>query len=141
MAADPLIDSGFLYALLDRNDERHVKVVEALSSLRGKNIVLINAVIVETAYLLSERLGQPQMRRFLKMISASQFKFEHVRQRDISRIYEILEKYEDANLDFIDAAITAIAERLNVRQILTVDRRDFGMIRPNHCEYFEILPS
>ncbi|PZO12440.1 MAG: VapC toxin family PIN domain ribonuclease [Leptolyngbya foveolarum] len=141
MIADPLIDSGFLYAVMDSNDERHAKVIEALLSLRGKNIVLINAVIVETAYLLSERIGQSQMRCFLEMISGSQFKFEYVKQSDINRIREILEKYEDAKLDFTDAAITAIAERLNVRQILTVDRRDFGMIRPNHCEYFEILPS
>lgn len=57
-----------------------------------------------------------------------------------SRISEILEEYSDANLDFADAAITALAERLRIRKILTVDQKDFRMIVPKHCDYFEILP-
>jgi uncharacterized protein len=43
-------------------------------------------------------------------------------------------------LDFTDAAIVAIAERSNITRILTLDRRDFTLIRPKHCDYFEILP-
>lgn len=38
------------------------------------------------------------------------------------------------------AAIVAIAERLNVRRILTLDRRHFSVIRPQHCAAFELLP-
>lgn len=32
------------------------------------------------------------------------------------------------------------AERLNVRQIITTDRRDFSLVRPRHCVAFELLP-
>jgi hypothetical protein len=34
-----------------------------------------------------------------------------------------------------------MAERLNVRRILTLDRRHFELIRPRHCPAFELLPS
>lgn len=34
----------------------------------------------------------------------------------------------------------AIAERLNITRILTLDRRDFQMIRPKHCVSFELFP-
>jgi uncharacterized protein len=27
-----------------------------------------------------------------------------------------------------------------VTRILTLDRRDFGMIRPKHCDHFELVP-
>ncbi|MDJ1182374.1 hypothetical protein PMH09_04135 [Roseofilum sp. BLCC_M143] len=50
-------------------------------------------------------------------------------------------KYDSyPRLDFVDASIAAVAERINVTRILTLDRRDFTILRPRHCDYFEILP-
>lgn len=34
----------------------------------------------------------------------------------------------------------SMAERLNISRILTVDQRDFRMVRPRHIPAFEILP-
>jgi predicted nucleic acid-binding protein len=56
------------------------------------------------------------------------------------RSAEILRQYADANLDFVDALIVATAERLNIKRLLTLDRRDFQLIRPKHCASFELLP-
>jgi predicted nucleic acid-binding protein len=36
--------------------------------------------------------------------------------------------------------IVAIAERLDITKILTVDRRHFGAFKPRHCAAFQILP-
>lgn len=47
---------------------------------------------------------------------------------------------QNAELDFVDSCLTALAERLNITRICTFDRRDFAMIRPLHAEYFELLP-
>ena len=60
--------------------------------------------------------------------------------QDYSRTAEILRKYHDTRIDFVDACIMALAERLNVENILTFDRRDFSLYRPAHCEQFRILP-
>jgi hypothetical protein len=29
---------------------------------------------------------------------------------------------------------------MNITRILTVDRRDFSIVRPRHVEHFELLP-
>ena len=60
--------------------------------------------------------------------------------KDLERVNQILEHYADSQLDFVDAVIVAIAERLRITRILTLDRRDFSIMRPRHCDYFEILP-
>ena len=60
--------------------------------------------------------------------------------KDLERVNQILEQYADSQLDFVDAVIVAIAERLRITRVLTLDRRDFSIMRPRHCDYFEILP-
>jgi predicted nucleic acid-binding protein len=34
----------------------------------------------------------------------------------------------------------AVAERLNIGRVLTLDRRDFQIMRPRHRDFFELLP-
>ncbi|MBA3634638.1 MAG: PIN domain-containing protein [Acidobacteria bacterium] len=60
--------------------------------------------------------------------------------QDIERAAEILDKYTNSKIDYVDAVIMAIAERLDIERILTVDRRDFSIFRPKHCDVFEIVP-
>lgn len=64
-----------------------------------------------------------------------------VRYHNHERVAAVLHQYRDQNIDFADAAIVAIAERLKVQRILTLDRRHFNLLRPHHCTAFEILPS
>ncbi len=47
-----------------------------------------------------------------------------------------MEKYADSKIDFVDCAIMAMAERLNISRILTVDQRDFRLLRPLHVDAF-----
>jgi predicted nucleic acid-binding protein len=69
-----------------------------------------------------------------------QWHIENLSKADLYRAHQLLEQYADATLDFVDATIVAMAERLNISLVLTLDRRDFGMIRPRHVEHFTILP-
>ncbi len=57
-----LIDSGFLYATVDRSDKHHKRVVKLLPTLSDQIMILPVPVLVETAYLLQGRLGHKEMR-------------------------------------------------------------------------------
>jgi predicted nucleic acid-binding protein len=39
-----------------------------------------------------------------------------------------------------DASIIAIAERLDLTTIATLNHRDFAVVRPAHCDGFELIP-
>ena len=56
------------------------------------------------------------------------------------RIFCISIQYIDSKVDFVDAMVMAIAERLNIQTVLTLDQRDFRMFRPKHCKSFTIQP-
>ncbi|MBZ0288526.1 MAG: PIN domain-containing protein, partial [Anaerolineae bacterium] len=65
---------------------------------------------------------------------------ERVTDEDFVRMITIMEQYRDAELDFADASLMAISERLNITTIYTFDRRDFGMFRPKHTDFLTLLP-
>jgi predicted nucleic acid-binding protein len=76
----------------------------------------------------------------LEQLSATDLILETPISSDFVRSSEIIRQYSDANIDFVDALIVSMAERLYVTKILTLDQRHFRMFRPKHCEAFEILP-
>ena len=134
-----LLDSGFLYGFIDEADEHHEAVSEVFGKIR-EPIILPVPAITEVAYFVSKNLGVAALAKFLDEISETDFILETPTAEDYKRAAEILRTYNDANLDFVDALIVAIAERLNITKILTIDRRHFGIFKPSHCEAFEILP-
>ncbi|MGB3494677.1 MAG: hypothetical protein WBA57_18260 [Elainellaceae cyanobacterium] len=66
--------------------------------------------------------------------------FVELANQDIDRTAEILEQYADSKIDFVDANVMAMAERLNITTVLTIDRRDFQLFRAKHCDSFTLLP-
>jgi predicted nucleic acid-binding protein len=52
----------------------------------------------------------------------------------------LVRQYSDLRLDGTDAAVIAVAERLGVDQVATVDRRH-SVVRPRHVSAFTLLPE
>jgi uncharacterized protein len=59
---------------------------------------------------------------------------------DWVRIAELVSEYRDLPLGTVDASVVAAAERLGITSLATLDRRHFGVVRPNHAPGFELLP-
>ena len=134
-----ILDTSFLFALTDLGDRNHNRVL-AVAQRSNETLVLPVAVLPEICYLITSRLGHKAMRRFMSTLTNQAVRVESVTAEDLLRVNEVLEQYADSQLDFTDAAIVAIAERLTINRIYTLDRRDFSIIRPSHCDYFELLP-
>ena len=140
MRKKAILDSGFLYATIDTKDRNHPRVTQALPTV-SEQILLPIPVLVEVSYLLASRLGHSAMCQCVRQLADSPLELLSVLPVDLPRIHELLEQYADLKLDFTDAAIATLAERLDIRKILTVDLRDFQTIRPKHCTFFDIVPS
>ena len=80
------------------------------------------------------------MSDLLERIVTSGIHVELLVAEDFPRIIELMRQYVDSNIGFVDASVVAVAKRLSIRKILTLDRRHFGVIRPRHCPVLDILP-
>ncbi|MGH7320345.1 MAG: type II toxin-antitoxin system VapC family toxin [Candidatus Rokuibacteriota bacterium] len=134
-----LVDTGALYAMADRDDEWHSRMVRFLGRSREELLVPVS-VLPEAAYLLATHLGPEAERKLIWSVVAGEMAVEELTIQDLRRTLELLSDYEAARIGFVDATVVATAERLRISRILTTDRRDFSLVRPRHCRAFELLP-
>jgi hypothetical protein len=134
-----LVDTNALYALVDDAEPQHQAVYQFVDRTEQALLVPIT-VLPELDYLVFTRLGPRIQIRVLRSLLGGEFQIETPTAQDLERAVELAEQYAGSGLGLVDASIAAIAERLNIRQILTLDRRDFGMLRPRHCSAFELVP-
>ena len=133
-----IADTGFVVALANRSDSHHSKVRPIYSQYT--QILLPQLVLVEVAYLIGRDVGISTVVKFLRGIPDSRFELIESTAQDVDRTADILEQYVDSKVDFVDASVMAIAERLSVTTVLTIDQRDFRLFRPVHCVSFKLLP-
>lgn len=89
-------------------------------------------MIQETAYMVGVVQGSSAESAFLRAVGAGAFAIEDATLSDVARAAELVERYADLPLGYVDAAIVAIAERLDIGTLLTTDRRHFTVVRPAH---------
>jgi len=111
-------------------------VLEAANAPR----LVPDLVVTEVVYLIGSRLGREAEVRFLGSIAAGQLLVEHVVASDWLRIAELVAKYRDLPLGTVDATIVAMAERLGISTVVTLDERHFRVVRPAHVEALTIVP-
>jgi len=131
-------DTGFVIAVAVATDQLHEACLAVYR--RQDRIYLPQSTLAEVAYLLTRSGGNRITARFLQGLVRTKYRLIALEPEDILRTAELLEQYADARVDFVDITLASIAERLGIRRILTVDQRDFRILRPRHCEHFELEP-
>jgi predicted nucleic acid-binding protein len=77
----------------------------------------------------------------LRDIEAGAYRLEHLGHDDVSRVRELVDRYADSDIGFVDASVLAVVERLEERKVATLDHRHFGLLRPRHVDALELLPA
>lgn len=97
------------------------------------------AVLTEVMYLLWTRVGWVAQEAAWRMVLRGDLLVEHPSPAELVRVSELMGKYHDRPMDFADASLVALAERLSLDRIFTVDRRDFSVYRLHGKKPFTIL--
>jgi len=120
-----LIDSGPLIALFDRSDKYHQASIEFIQNNNSELITTL-ASITEASHLLDfSRNAQVD---FLSWVNAGAVTVEPVTSDDFQRIMDLIIKYSDLPMDFADACLVLLGEKMNISKVATIDR-DFNVYR------------
>jgi predicted nucleic acid-binding protein len=63
-----------------------------------------------------------------------------LKRDDNARCADLINRYADLGLGLVDASIVAVAERLGVTLLATINHRDFRVVQPRHAASFELIP-
>jgi len=135
-----ILDTGPLYASLDRSDADH-RACRRLIEAATEPLIVPAPVLVEVDYWIHTRLHPGVLVALLDDITVGAYLVEDLLPQDYRRVRELCDRYADADVGFVDAAVLAIAERLNEPKLATLDRRHFGMLRPRHVDALAMLPE
>ena len=133
-----VLDSGVLYAGADEDDAQHAACSVLLDGHPGPLLVPAT-VITETAWLIEHRLGPAAEARFLRATRTELTRVDLL-DEDWDRAIELVDTYADLGLGLVDASVVAVAERLGVTTLATLNHRDFRVVRPRHVDAFELIP-
>jgi len=132
-----VVDTGPLYAVVDEDDADHARCREALEAA-GHRLIVPALVIAEATYLVGTRLGSAVEARFLAGLAGMHV--EAPTPDDWTRIADLVAEYGDFPRGGTDASIVALAERLDIELVITLDDRHFRAVRPKHRPAFRLLP-
>ena len=92
-------------------------------------------------YLVHVRLHQGVLVALLDDIVAGAYHVEDLQPEDYRRIRDVCDRYADADIGFVDAAVLAVVERLNEPKLATLDQRHFRILRPRHTDVLQLVPA
>lgn len=138
-----ICDTGPIFAAADRRDADHHACVELFTGLRlaDRRLLLPQTVMAEVGYMLETKVGTFAEVAFLESVASGSFELVNLAQSDAARIAELVARYDDLPLGTTDASVIALAERLGVDEIATLDNRHFRVVRPNHVQALTLLPE
>ena len=135
-------DTGPLVAAALSNDKDHAACVALFTSLHeaGRDLLIPAPVVAEVGYLLDREAGPRVESMFLRSLADGDFAVVDLTAADFARMADLVITYGDLPLGTTDAAVVAVAERLMVADVATLDRRHFTVVRPNHLDTLTLLP-
>ncbi|MCA1690566.1 MAG: PIN domain-containing protein [Actinobacteria bacterium] len=135
-----ILDTGPIVALLDAADPEHERCAAMVDDLR-EDLVVPGAVLVEVDYWLRKLYGPAPWQTFVEDVATGAYRLHHLDERGLVRAAEIEQAYASLDLGLVDAAVMVACEQLGETKVATLDRRDFTVVRPRHCEVLTLLPE
>ena len=137
-----LCDTGPIVAAALAGDDQHRVCVELFTGLplANRELLVPATVAAEVGYLLNREAGPEVEVLFLAALADADFTPADLTAVDYRRASELVTTYADLPVGTTDATVIALAERLGVEEVATLDHRHFAVVRPPHIPALTLLP-
>jgi len=138
MAIDTLVDTGAIFAILDRRDEWHELCITTFQHLRLP-LLTSEAVLTELFHLIGS--DRNIMENAWTFVRSGAFVLATIETAELPEVHALMSQYWDRPMDFADATLVHIAKRENISTIFTSDHSDFETYRIDGRRRFRIIPA
>jgi predicted nucleic acid-binding protein len=126
-----IADTGYLLALLRREDEHH-SWAKSIAGQFELPLLTCEAVLAETAFHLQSSV------LVLEMLKRGVIRVAFDCSRHLESLQELAERYADRRPDLADLCLIRMSELYPRHSVITVDEADFRVYRRNKRE---VIPT
>lgn len=136
-----VLDTSFLFALLDRTESRH-QDAKRWYEAEARTFATTPLILAELDYLLSTRCTGGELGDFHAEIRRRSLGVEWWPGLDTTAA-EVAQRHAGIGLSLADASLVALAARLETNRIATFDERHFRAVEPlaGGAGAFVVLPA
>jgi uncharacterized protein len=132
-----LLDTGPLVALLDRRDSDHQWVAPRFGKVVGR-LVTTGAVVTEATFFLQN--ARDGIARLFELLENPKIEIRDSFQPvGLRAAVDLMNRYADTPMDFADATLVVLAEKLETDRVLTLDERGFRTYRHGENRAFRLV--
>ena len=139
MAARAIVDTGFLVALLNRDDAHHEWAASLVPKVRGPWLTA-EACISEAVFLL-EQAGRNAVEALFRWLEQGALVSRHCLPEQLEPVRAEILGYSRRWVDFADACLVALSDEQPKLPLVTVDRADFSVYFRHRTGRNLLLPS
>lgn len=125
--------------MIDAGESDHELCRNALADLSGPMLITW-PVFTEAMYLLGDARAWKAQTVLWTLVSRGDVEIVDLTKESVERSRFLMEKYSDTPMSLAHASLVAVAERLGLRRIFTLDS-DFDVYRFRGRRRFERIPS
>jgi uncharacterized protein len=139
-----IADTSGILALFNRSDPEHFAVRRAADEASA--LVVSPLALTEVHHVASVRAGRKVADGILALladrITSTRVVVANVDAEQLRTAVRVRASYDGLNLDIVDAVCVTLADEFDTDAILTLDRRDFRVLRPlSRYRAFRVLPD
>jgi predicted nucleic acid-binding protein len=134
-----IVDTGPLVAYLNNRGRDHARCTDLLES-RTDDLLVTPYVVTEACYLVGKYVGAEAEINLVEALVAGDLSQVDIEAGDLIRMAELMRQYMGFPLGVADASVIAVAERLKLGEVATLDQRHFRAVAPTHVAALKLLP-
>lgn len=90
---------------------------------------------------MTTRIGVDAELAMLRELGSGAYVLPGIDAADLAKLAEVIARYRDQRIGVADASVVVLAQRFATKDVLILDHRHFGVLRPLSGGRFRMLPS
>jgi predicted nucleic acid-binding protein len=120
--ADAFIDTSFVVALINQNDQYHNQAIELASRFDNRPLVTTDAILLEVGNALARNFKTESIQIIEHFIAADEIHIIHLSADLFRRAFELYRSHNDKAWGLVDCISFVVMKELNLTEALTADR-------------------
>ena len=120
--ADVFVDTSFVVALVNKNDEHHSLALDLAERFMGRRVVTTDAILLEIGNALSRKFKRESVEVIEHFLTSDEVTVVHLHPLLFRKAFDLYKSHSDKLWGLIDCVSFVVMKELAITDALSADR-------------------